>query len=74
LSEEGKTFVVAFEMLHVNELDEMAQATPAMVGDRLLLRTEMKLYSFRGKGCGVDLALTEMPAPGARRPSRTSVV
>jgi hypothetical protein len=71
LSEEGKTFVVAFEMLHVNELDEMA---PAMVGDRLLLRTEMKLYSFRGKGCGVDLALTEMPAPGARRPSRTSVV
>jgi outer membrane protein assembly factor BamB len=54
LSEEGKTFVIAagekFEMLHVNELDEMAQATPAMVGDRLLLRTETKLYSLRGKG------------------------
>ena len=51
LSEEGKTFVVdsgdAFKLLHVNSLDEMAQATPAMVGDRLLLRTESKLYSIR---------------------------
>lgn len=53
LSEEGKTFVVAagekFELLRVNPLDEMAQATPAIVGDRLLLRTESKLYSIRSK-------------------------
>ena len=53
LSEEGKTFVVAagekFEMLQVNLLDEMAQASPAIVGDRLLLRTESKLYSIRRK-------------------------
>lgn len=51
LSEEGKTFVIAagekFEMLNVNDLDEMALATPAIVGDRLLLRTETKLYSLR---------------------------
>ena len=51
LSEEGKTFVVGagekFELLHANELDEMAQATPAIVGDRLLLRTEWRLYSIR---------------------------
>lgn len=51
LSEEGKTFVVAAgeksELLHINDQDEMAQATPAMVGDRLLLRTETKLYSIR---------------------------
>jgi hypothetical protein len=51
LSEEGKTFVIAagekFELLHVNLLDEMAQATPAIVADRLLLRTETKLYSIR---------------------------
>ena len=51
LNEEGKTFVVAagekFELLHVNLLDEMAQATPAIVGDRLLLRTESRLYSIR---------------------------
>jgi len=53
LSEEGKTFVVAaaekYQLLHVNLLDEMAQATPAIVGDRLLLRTESRLYSIRGK-------------------------
>jgi outer membrane protein assembly factor BamB len=53
LNEEGKTFVIAagekFELLHVNVLEEMAQATPAMVGDRLLLRTETKLYSIRIK-------------------------
>jgi outer membrane protein assembly factor BamB len=53
LSEEGKTFVIAaaetFEVLHTNLLDEMAQATPAIVGDRLLLRTEGRLYSIRNK-------------------------
>jgi outer membrane protein assembly factor BamB len=53
LSEEGKTFVVAaaekFELLHTNALDDMAQATPAIVGDRLLLRTERRLYSIRRK-------------------------
>lgn len=51
LNEEGKTFVIAagekFELLHSNLLDEMAQATPAIVGDRLLLRTESRLYSIR---------------------------
>ncbi|MBI1761731.1 MAG: serine/threonine protein kinase, partial [Acidobacteria bacterium] len=53
LSEEGQTFVIAagetFKLLHVNELDEMAQATPAIVGERLLVRTETKLYSIRRK-------------------------
>jgi len=51
LNEEGKTFVVAagekFEVVQVNPLDEMAQATPAIAGDRLLLRTESRLYSIR---------------------------
>ena len=53
LSEEGQTFVIAtgeeFKLLHVNELDEMAQASPALVGDRLLIRTEGRLYSIRRK-------------------------
>lgn len=52
-SEDGKTYVVAagekFELLRANELDEMAQATPAIVADRLLLRTESRLYSIREK-------------------------
>jgi hypothetical protein len=53
LSEEGKTFVIAagekYELPHINSPDEMAQATPAIVGDRLLLWTESRLYSIRGK-------------------------
>ncbi|HEX6728441.1 MAG TPA: PQQ-binding-like beta-propeller repeat protein, partial [Pyrinomonadaceae bacterium] len=56
LSEEGQTFVIAtgeqFQLLHVNELDDMAQASPAVVGDRLLIRTEHTLYSIR-RGFGV---------------------
>jgi len=51
LNEEGKTFVIAagekYELLKVNDLDEFALATPALVGDRLLLRTETRLYSIR---------------------------
>jgi outer membrane protein assembly factor BamB len=51
LSEEGQTFVIAagetFQLLRVNTLDDMALASPAMVGDRLLLRTEHHLYSIR---------------------------
>lgn len=51
LSEEGQTFVIAtgekFQLLRVNELDEMALASPALVGERLLIRTESRLYSIR---------------------------
>jgi outer membrane protein assembly factor BamB len=51
LSEEGQTFVIAtgeeFKLLHVNSLDEMAQASPALAGERLLIRTESRLYSIR---------------------------
>ena len=53
LSEEGKTYVIAagdkFELRHSNDLDEMALATPALVADRLLVRTEKHLYSIRQK-------------------------
>jgi len=53
LSEEGQTFVVAtgeqFKLLHVNELDDMALASPALVGERLLIRTEHRVYSIRQK-------------------------
>ena len=51
LSEEGQTFVVeageSFKLLHVNTLDDMALASPALAGDRLLLRMEHRLYSIR---------------------------
>ena len=51
LSEEGETYVLeAADELHVlriNALDEMALASPAIVGDRLLIRTQTRLYSIR---------------------------
>ena len=51
LNEEGKTFVIPagpkFEVVRVNDLDEFSLATPAFAGDRLLLRTETRLYSIR---------------------------
>ena len=53
LNEEGKTFVISagekYELLKVNDLEEFALATPALVGERLLLRTESLLYSIREK-------------------------
>lgn len=53
LSEEGKTYVVAagpkFQLLHTNPLADMAMATPALAGDRLLVRTEKTLYAIRQK-------------------------
>lgn len=53
LSEEGQTFVIAageeFKLLHVNALDDFTLASPALVGERLLIRTEHNLYSIRGK-------------------------
>jgi hypothetical protein len=51
MNEEGKTFVLRagdkYELLASNDLDEMALATPALIGDRLILRTENHLYSIR---------------------------
>ena len=51
LSEQGDTYVIQagpeFAVLGVNSLDEMAMASPAIVGDRLLIRTWSRLYSIR---------------------------
>jgi outer membrane protein assembly factor BamB len=53
LNEDGVTFVVRagdkFELLHTNKLaeDDMCMATPAMVGDRLLIRTSARIYCIR---------------------------
>jgi outer membrane protein assembly factor BamB len=53
MNEEGKTFVIRagdkYELLDSNDLDEMALATPAIIADRLILRTENHLYSIRNK-------------------------
>ena len=51
LSEEGDTYVIQagpeYKLLRTNSLDEMCMASPAIAGDRLLIRTLTKLYCFR---------------------------
>lgn len=53
LNEDGLTFVVRagdkFALLHTNKLaeDDMCLATPAIVGDRLILRTSVRVYCVR---------------------------
>ncbi len=53
LNEDGVTFVFGagdtFRLLHSNPLagDDMGMATPALAGDRLLLRTSARLYCIR---------------------------
>ena len=53
LNEDGKTFVFKnsdrYDLTHTNSLaeDDMCMATPALAGDRLLIRTAARLYSIR---------------------------
>lgn len=53
LNEDGVTFVLRagdkFELLHTNALadDDMCMATPAIVGDRLVIRTSARVYCVR---------------------------
>lgn len=53
LSEEGDTFVIEagdqYRLVRVNALDDFAMATPAIVGDRLVIRTQHRLYSIRNR-------------------------
>jgi outer membrane protein assembly factor BamB len=50
-SEQGDVFVVPageqYTLSHVNSMGELAMASPALVGERLLFRTESKLVSIR---------------------------
>ena len=56
LNEDGVTFVVRagdkFELLRTNKLadDDMSLASPAIAGDRLLIRTAVRLYCIAKKG------------------------
>jgi outer membrane protein assembly factor BamB len=51
LSEDGDTFVFQagpeYKLSHKNALDEMCMATPAIAGDRLLIRTLNSLFCIR---------------------------
>ena len=53
LSQQGKVTVVKagpdWEILSVNDLDDDSYATPAIVGDKLYIRTRGMLYCFADK-------------------------
>ena len=53
MSEEGDTYVIEagneYKLERVNSLDDFSMATPAIVGDRLVIRTQHKLYSIRNR-------------------------
>ena len=77
LNEDGVTFVVRagdeFELLHTNELadDDLCMATPAIVGDRLILRSAARVYCIRrsasSRSVGTDAADGgETASPDAR--------
>jgi len=51
MSEEGDTYVIEagneYKLVRTNALDDFSMATPAIVGDRLVIRTQHRLYSIR---------------------------
>ena len=55
LNEDGLTYVLKdsaqFELLHTNKLadDDMGMASPAIVGDRLLIRTATRIYCIKAE-------------------------
>jgi outer membrane protein assembly factor BamB len=56
MSEEGDTYVIdaaegsgEYRLVRTNSLDDFSMATPAIVGDRLLIRTQHHLYSIRNR-------------------------
>ncbi len=56
INEDGKTFVLRasdkFELVRTNSLaeDDMCMATPAIAGDRLIIRTSARIYCIRAGG------------------------
>jgi outer membrane protein assembly factor BamB len=69
LSEDGLTYTVkagpAFEILETNPLDELCVASPAIVGDKLLIRTASKLYCLT-EGAKLDAAAQARLRPGRK--------
>ncbi len=72
LNEDGLTYVVKagpkFEMVGTNPLDELCLASPAIVGDKLLIRTASKLYCLT-QGVKSDPARTPSTRPRSEAPT-----
>jgi hypothetical protein len=75
LSEDGLTYVVKagpeFEIVERNHLDELCIASPAVVGEKLLIRTASKLYCLT-EGAKLDAAASARLKPYRSRWSVTS--
>ena len=76
LSEDGLTYVVKagpeFEIVARNELDELCIASPAIVGDKLLIRTASKLYCLT-EGAKLDAAAAARLQPRKKASSATDI-
>ena len=67
LGEEGETYVIEagdeYRLVGVNPLGDWTLASPAIVGDRLLIRTRNRLYSIRDADAEAA-AMPGVPPPG----------
>lgn len=76
LSEEGLTYVVKagpdFEIVETNQLDELCLASPAVVGDKLLIRTASRLYCLT-EGAKLDVAASADLQPGRKATSANDI-
>jgi len=76
LSEDGLTYVVKagpeFEIVARNDLEELCMACPAVVHDKLLIRTASKLYCLTA-GSKLDAAAVERMAPRRKATSATDI-
>ncbi len=73
LSEDGLTYVVEagpeFKIRARNPLDELCAASPAIAGDKLLIRTATKLYCLT-EGVQRDLGTIQQTRPQVAKPLR----
>ncbi len=76
LSEDGLTYVIKagpdFEIVGRNDLDELCLASPAVAGDKLLIRTASKLYCLT-EGAKLDAAAQARLQPGRKASSTTDI-
>ncbi len=76
LSEDGLTYVVKagpeFEIVARNELDELCIASPAIVGDKLLIRTASRLYCLT-EGAKLDAATAARLQPRRKASSAADI-
>ena len=76
LSEDGLTYVVKagpeFEIVERNDLDELCISSPAVAGDKLLIRTASKLYCLT-EGAKLDAAASARLKPRRRASSAIDI-